>query len=134
MSCLTGWRSRTKWCQLLIHTTGSGILSSLEEASTWEEAKETLLTRLGIRSVRDEAWAALKNLKKGAKDIVELAGQAEKLAKRLHPRDEKAAERHTVDAFLGALDKNLVMEVQNLGHLDEPKRPWRSRQIPKWND
>ena len=75
--------NKITWCQLLIGTTGSGILSSLEEAVTWEEAKEALLTRLGIGSVRDEAWAALKNLKKGAKDIVELASEAEKLAKRL---------------------------------------------------
>ena len=88
----------------------------LEEAATWEEAKEALLTRLGIGSVRDEAWAALKNLKKGTKDVVELAGEAEKLAKRLHPRNEEAAKRHAVDAFLGALDKNLAMEVQKLGH------------------
>ena len=48
--------------------------------------------QLGIGSVRDEAWAALKDLKKGTKDIVELAGKAEKLAKRLHPRDKEAAE------------------------------------------
>ena len=108
---ITWWR-----CQLLIRATGSGILSSLDEATTWEEAKETLLTRLGIGSVRDEAWAALKNLKKGTKDIVELAGEAEKLAKRLHPRDEDAAERHTVDTFLGALEKTLAAEVQKLGH------------------
>ena len=57
--------NKITWCQLLIGATGSGILSSLEEAITWEEAKETLLTRLGIWSVRDEAWAALKKLKKG---------------------------------------------------------------------
>ena len=95
--------NKITWCQLLIGATGSGILSSLDEATTWEEAKETLLTHLGIGSVRDEAWAALKNFKKGAKDIVELAGEAEKLAKRLHPRDEEAAERNAVDAFLGGL-------------------------------
>ena len=47
---------------------------------------------------------------------MELAGEAEKLAKRLHPRDEEAAEWHAVDAFLGALDKNLAMEEQKLGH------------------
>ena len=35
---------------------------------------------------------------------MELAGEAEKLAKRLHPRDEEAAERHAIDAFLGALE------------------------------
>ena len=108
--------NKITWCQLLIGTTGSGILSSLGEAASWEEAKEALLTHLGIGSVRDEAWAALKDLKKGAKDIVELAGEAEKLPKRLHPRDEEAAERHAVDAFLGALDKHLAMEVQKLGH------------------
>ena len=83
---------------------------------TWEEAKEALPTHLGIGSVRDKAWAALKSLKKGAKDTVELAREAEKLAKRLYPRDEEPAERHAVDAFLGALNKNLAMEVQKLGH------------------
>ena len=92
------------------------ILSSLDEEAIWEDAKEALLTRLGIGSVRDEAWAALKNLKKGSKDTVELAGEAEKLTKRLHPRDEEAAKRHAVDAFLGALDRTLAAEVQKLGH------------------
>ena len=58
---------------------------------------------------------ALKNLKKGYKEIVELAGEAEKLAKRLHPRDEEAAERHAIDAFLGALERPLTAEVQKFG-------------------
>ena len=108
--------NKITWCQLLIGATGSGILSSLDEEATWEDAKETLLTRLGIGSVRDEAWDALKNLKKGSKDIVELANEAEKLAKRLHPRNEEASERHAVDAFLGALDWTLAAEVQKLGY------------------
>ena len=47
---------------------------------------------------------------------MELAGEAEKLAKRLHPRDEEAAECHAVDAFLGALDRTLVAAVQKLGY------------------
>ena len=47
---------------------------------------------------------------------MELAGEAEKLAKQLHPRDEEATERHAVDAFLGALDRTLAAEVQKLGH------------------
>ena len=46
---------------------------------------------------------------------MELAGEAEKLAKRLHPQDEEASERHAVDAFLGALDRTLAAEVQKLG-------------------
>ena len=121
--------NKITWCQLLIGATGSGILSSLGEAASWEEAKEALLTRLGIGSVRDEALAALKDLKKGTKDIVELAGEAEKLAKRLHPRDEEAAERHAVDAFLGALDKNLAMEVQKLGHRTMKEVVAAARQI-----
>ena len=108
--------SKITWCQLIIGATGSGILASLDEDATWQDAKEALLTRLGIGSVRDEAWATLKNLKKGSKDIVELAGEAEKLAKRLHSRDEEAAKRHAVDAFLGALDWTLSAEVQKLGH------------------
>ena len=45
-----------------------------------------------------------------------MAGEAEKLAKRLHPRDAEAAERHAVDAFLGALDRPLAAEVRKLGH------------------
>ena len=73
------------------------------------------MSRLGAGSVRDEAWASLKQLKRGSKEIIELAGEAEKLAKRLHPRDEEAAERHAVDAFLDALDRPLAAEVQKLG-------------------
>ena len=69
--------NKITWCQLLIGATGSSIFSSLDEETTWEDAKEALLTRLGIGSVRDEAWATLKNLKKGSKDIVEIAGEAE---------------------------------------------------------
>ena len=56
-------------------------------------------------------------MKRGSKEIIELAGEAEKLAKRLHPRDEEAAERHTVDAFLSTLDRPLAAEVQKLGGL-----------------
>ena len=107
-------RAKITWCQLLIGTTGSSILTSLEDGATWETAKETLLSRLGAGSVRDEAWASLKQLKRGSKEIIELAGEAEKLAKRLHPRDEEAAERHAVDAFLSALDQPLAAEVRKL--------------------
>ena len=46
---------------------------------------------------------------------MELAGEAEKLAKRLHPCDEEAAERHAIDSFLGALNRSLAAEVQKLG-------------------
>ena len=108
-------KAKITWCQLLIGATGSSILAGLEDDATWEAAKETLLSRLGAGSVRDEAWASLKQLKRGSKEIIELAGEAEKLAKRLHPRDEEAAERHAVEDFLGALDRPLVAEVQKLG-------------------
>ena len=109
-------KAKITWCQLLIGATGSSILASLEDGATWEAAKETLLSRLGTGSVRDEAWASLKQLKRGSKEIIELAGEAEKLAKRLHPRDEEAAERHPVDSFLSALDRPLVAEVRKLGY------------------
>ena len=46
---------------------------------------------------------------------MELAGEAEKLAKRLHTRDEEAAERQAIDAYLGALERPLATEVQKLG-------------------
>ena len=108
-------KAKITLCQLLIGATGSSILASLEDGATWEAAKETLLSRLGAGSVRDEAWASLKQLKRGSIEIIELAGEAEKLAKRLHPRDEEAAERHAVDAFLNALDGPLAAEVQKLG-------------------
>ena len=108
-------KAKITWCQLLIGATGSSILASLEDDATWEAAKETLLSRLGAGSIRDEAWALLKQLKKGSKEIIELAGEAEKLAKRLHPRNEEASERHGVDAFLDALDRPLAAEVQKLG-------------------
>ena len=58
---------------------------------------------------------SLEKSQKSSKEIVELAGEAEKLAKRLHPRDEEAAERHAIDAFLGALERPLAAEVQKLG-------------------
>ena len=108
-------KGKITWCQLLIGATGSSILAGLEDDASWEIAKETLLCRLGVVSVRDKAWAALKQLKRSSKEIVELAGEAEKLAKRLHPRDDEAAERHAVDAFLGAIDRSLTAEVQKLG-------------------
>ena len=109
-------RAKITWCQLLIGATGSSIPAGLEDGATWEAAKETLLSRLGAGSVRDEAWASLKQLTRGSKKITELAGEAEKLAKRLHPRHEEAAERHAVDVFLGALDRQLAAEIRKLGH------------------
>ena len=54
-------------------------------------------------------------IEKGSKEIIELVGEAEKLAKCVHPRDEEAAERHAVDVFLNALDRPLAGEVQKLG-------------------
>ena len=109
-------RAKITWCQLFIGATGNSILAGLDADTTWEAAKETLLSQLSAGSVRDEAWAALKHLTRGTKEIIELAGEAEKLAKRLHPRDEEAAERHTIDAFLSALDRPLAAEVRKLGH------------------
>ena len=96
-------KAKITWFQLLIGATGSSILAGLEDDASWEVAKETLLSRLDVGSVRDEAWAALKQLKRG---------EAEKLAKRLHPRNEEAAERHAIDAFLGAINCSLAAEVQ----------------------
>ena len=108
-------KAKITWCQLLIGATGNSILAGLDAETTWSTAKETLLSRLGAGSIRDEAWVALKHLTKGSKEIIELASEAERLAKRLHPRDEEAAERHVVDAFLSALDRPLAAEVRKLG-------------------
>ena len=111
----TQTRQKITWCQLLIGAIRSSILAGLEDDASWEVAKETLLSRLGVGSVRDEAWAALKQLKRGSKEIVEFAGEAEKLAKRLHPCGEEAAERHAIDAFLAAINRSLAADVQKLG-------------------
>ena len=46
---------------------------------------------------------------------MELAGEAEKHAKRLHPCDDEAAECHAIGAFLGGIDRSLAAEVQKLG-------------------
>ena len=56
-------KAKITWCQLLIGATGSNILTGLEDDASWEVAREALLSRLGVGSVRDEAWAALKQLK-----------------------------------------------------------------------
>ena len=124
-------KAKITWCQLLIGATGSSILAGLEDGATWEAAKETLLSRLGAGSVRDEAWASLKQLKRSSKEIIELAGEAEKLAKRLHPRDEEAAERHAVDAFLSALDQPLAAEVRKLGYTNMEEVVAAARRIER---
>ena len=46
---------------------------------------------------------------------MELAGEAKKLSKCLHPRNDEAAERHAIGAFLGAINRSLAAEVQKLG-------------------
>ena len=65
--------------------------------------------------MKDEAWAALKNYKRGPKDIVEVAVEIEKLAKRVHPHDGEAAERQAIDTFLNILERPLAAEVRKLG-------------------
>ena len=62
---------------------------------------------------------------------MELAGETEKLAKRLHPRDEEAAERHAVDAFFKALNRTLAAEVQKLGHRTMEEVVAAARRIEK---
>ena len=108
-------QSKINWCQLIIGATGSYILAGLEDEASWETAKEALLSRLGLGSMKDEAWAALKNYKRGPKDIVELAVEIEKLSKRLHPHDGEAAEQQAMDTFLNMLERPLVAEVRKLG-------------------
>ena len=108
-------QSKINWCQLIIGSTGSYILAGLEDEASWETAKITLLSRLGLGSMKDESWAALKNYKRGPKDIVELAVEVEKLARRLHPHDGEAAERQAMDTFLNMLERPLAAEVRKLG-------------------
>ena len=90
-----------------------------------------MLACLGIGPIKDEAWAELKNVKKGSKEIVELAGEAEKLPKLLHPRDEEASKRHVIDAFLGALERPLTAEEQKLGCCTPEEVSAAARRIEK---
>ena len=108
-------QSKRNWCQLIIGAPGSYILAGLEDEASWETAKKALLSRLGLSSMKDEAWVALKNYKRGPKHTVELAVEIEKLAKRLHPHDGQAAERQAMDTFLNILERPLAAEVQKLG-------------------
>ena len=108
-------QSKINWCQFIIGATGSYILAGLEDEASWETAKEALLSRLGLGSVKDEVWAALKNYKRGPKDTVELAVVIEKLAKRLHPHDGEAAEWQAMDTFLNILQRPVAAEVRKLG-------------------
>ena len=124
-------QSKITWCQLLIGAAGSNILAGLEDEASWETAKETLLSHLGIGSMKDEAYAALKSYKKGSKKIVELAGEVEKLARRLHPHDEEAAERQAMDTFLNVLEHPLAAEVRKLGYHAMESVVAAARQIEK---
>ena len=45
-------KAKITWCQLLIGATGSSTVTGLEDDASWEVAKETLLSRLGIGSVK----------------------------------------------------------------------------------
>ena len=47
---------------------------------------------------------------------MELAVEVEKLARRLHPHIEEAAERQAMDTFLNVLERPLVAEVRKLGY------------------
>ena len=53
-------KHKITWCQLLIGATGSSILSGLEDDASWETAKETLLSRLGITLNQRRALGGLK--------------------------------------------------------------------------
>ena len=109
-------KAKITWCQLLIGATGSSILAGLEADTTWEAAKDLLLSRLGAGSVRDEAWVALKTSNPGHQGNNRISWRGRKTRQALTPHDAEAAERHAVDAFLSALDRPLASEVRKLGH------------------
>ena len=80
------------------------------------QSKRPFCLAWALGCVRVVAWASLNELKRSPYEIIELAGEAEKLAKRLHPHDEETAIKcHSVDAFLDVLDRPLAAEVQKLG-------------------
>ena len=97
-------QSKIKCCQLLIDATGSYILTGLEDEASWETAKETLLSRL-----------------------VEVV----KLARRLHPHNEEAAERQAMYTFLYVLERLLAAEVRKLGYHTMESTVTAARRIGK---
>ena len=113
-------KGKITWCQLLIGATGSSILAGLEDDASWEIAKETLLSRLGVGSVRDEAWAALKELKRGSKEIVELAGEAEILPNACIPAMLKRQNATQLTRFLALSTARWPRKSRN-----SAAAPWR---------
>ena len=96
-------KAKITWCQLLIGATGNSILAGLETDTTWEAAKDLLLSRLGAGFVRDEAWVALKHLTRGIKEIIELAGEAENLPSTYIPRMQRQQKDMRWTLFLALL-------------------------------
>ena len=105
-----------KLCQIFISQTREGILANLPAGTTWEEAKQILLAWMGEGATEEEACTTLKNLKRGDEDIADLGAKAEKLVRKAYPGQQTAVKRQAIEALLGALDPQLVVEVKKLGH------------------
>ena len=107
---------RIQLCKLFSGQTGEDILGGLPDATTWEQAKQALIDRIGEGSLQEEAWTALKNLTRNGRDLVDVGSEAEKWASRAYPGQAETARRHAVEAFIRTLDGPLALEVQKLGH------------------
>ena len=107
---------KIKLCSMFIGQTGEDLLSTLPDEATWEEAKDVLATRLAGGSTSGEAYTLLKNMSRDGRDLVDLAGEVEKLARQAYPHCDVSRERHAIEAFMGALDTKVAYDVQMLGH------------------
>ena len=108
--------SKIQLCTLFIGQAGADILTALPTGTTWDEAKQALISRISFGSQEEEAWAALKALKRNGKDLADLGSEAEKWAKLAYPDSPAARARHAIEAFLGALDPALSVKIQEQGH------------------
>ena len=68
------------WCSAFIGSSGEAVLDSLEEGTSWEDAKNRLLQKLGGHRSADGAWNRLQALQRDGRSLQGLAVEAERLA------------------------------------------------------
>ena len=113
---ITSHQKRIKLCAVYIGQSGEDILGGLPADATWDDAKAALIARLGGGTQMDEAYDALKKIKRGERDIQDLANEIEKLTRLAFPGDETIRERQTLETFLSVLEPRIAREVRKLGY------------------
>ena len=101
------------WCGAFIGTTGEAVLDSLEEGTSWEDAKDRLLQKLGGHRSADGAWNRLQALQRDGRSFQGLAVEAERLAAAsgaVPPMIDRMAQA----AFLKAVGPQMQYELRKM--------------------